>query len=137
MDINQAIDQLRAEKDRIERVIAQMEQLFPTPRRFGRITATGKRRGRTSMGAEERKQVSARLKEYWAQRREGRFRNEHGQIVMCSGCKRTALRNGESELWKRVTYFIKHTPKFVTHGLCEQCLSSYYREPPAGQQISK
>jgi len=69
MDLYKAIQELYAEKEKLERVIASLEELqraagsIPVPPRGGR------RRGRKSMGAKERQEVSERMKRYWANRR--------------------------------------------------------------------
>jgi len=69
MDLYKAIQELYAEKEKLERVIASLEELqraagsMPVPPRGGR------RRGRKSMGAKERQEVSERMKRYWANRR--------------------------------------------------------------------
>jgi hypothetical protein len=71
MDLYKAIEDLYAEKEKLERVIASLEDLQraagggipPMPK-------SGKRRGRKSMNADERLEVSARMKKYWASRRE-------------------------------------------------------------------
>jgi len=73
MDLYKAIQDLYAEKEKLERVIASLEDLQraagggipPMPK-------TGKRRGRKSMSADERQEVSARMKKYWASRRRGK-----------------------------------------------------------------
>jgi hypothetical protein len=70
MDLYKAIQDLYAEKEKLERVIASLEDLQraagggipPTP-------SSGKRRGRKSMGQDERQEVSERMKKYWARRR--------------------------------------------------------------------
>jgi hypothetical protein len=70
MDLYKAIQELYAEKEKLERVIASLEELqraagsLPVPPRGG-----GRRRGRKSMGAKERQEVSERMKRYWANRR--------------------------------------------------------------------
>jgi hypothetical protein len=63
------IRSLHAEKEKLERVIAALEELqqHSRPLPFG---SSSKRRGRKSMGAGERKEVSQRMKKYWANRRE-------------------------------------------------------------------
>jgi hypothetical protein len=69
MDLYKAIQELYAEKEKLERVIASLEEL---QRAAGSIPATprgGRRRGRKSMGAKERQEVSERMKRYWANRR--------------------------------------------------------------------
>jgi len=69
MDVTKTIRQLKIEKERVERTIAILE---------GLQTGTGvalvqvpKPRGRKSMSPEERREVSARMKRYWANRRQG------------------------------------------------------------------
>jgi len=65
MDLNKAIRDLRDELEKINEVIASLEQFqstgtLPRPRR----------RGRKSMPEEERRSVSERMKKYWAGRRQ-------------------------------------------------------------------
>jgi len=65
MDLNKAIRDLREELEKLNDVIASLEQFqstgtFPVP----------KRRGRKSMPQEERLQVSERMKRYWTGRRQ-------------------------------------------------------------------
>jgi len=78
MDLNKAIQELYAEKEKLERVIASLEEL---QRAAGAPRGTppsippgspksGKRRGRKSMSPKERREVSERMKRYWASRRE-------------------------------------------------------------------
>jgi hypothetical protein len=68
MDLSQMIAELVEEKEKLDRVIVALEELAsavanqPVPSR--------NRRGRKSMGAQERLQVSARMQKYWAQRRQ-------------------------------------------------------------------
>ena len=71
IDIYKAIRELHAEKIRLDQVIAALEELqnrgnSPTG------PAVGRRRGRKSMKADEREQVSVRMKQYWARRRSKR-----------------------------------------------------------------
>ncbi|MCS6952520.1 MAG: hypothetical protein RMK57_08840 [Bryobacterales bacterium] len=71
MDLYRTIRELYEEKKRIEEAIASLEQLLASksgatdPNR----PAQKKRRGRKSMGPEERRLVSERMKKFWAQRR--------------------------------------------------------------------
>jgi hypothetical protein len=68
MDFAHTIRDLRAELHRVEAAIAALEglsQSAPQP-------VAPRKRGRKSMGTEERKQVSERLRLYWAARREAR-----------------------------------------------------------------
>lgn len=70
MNLSEIIRVLQVEKARVEDSIAALEALDST-HASGRL-AVG-RRGRKSMGAEERKQVSERMKRYWEGRRQRRF----------------------------------------------------------------
>jgi len=67
MDLNKAIRDLSAELEKLNEVIASLEQFqstgtLPVPRH----------RGRNSMPEEERKSVSERMKKYWAARRKAK-----------------------------------------------------------------
>jgi hypothetical protein len=64
MNLDKAIRHLKLENERIELAIAQLEELV----RAGGGLAT-KRRGRKSMADQERREVSERMKRYWAKRR--------------------------------------------------------------------
>jgi len=70
MDLYKAIQDLYAEKEKLERVIASLEELqrtagaLPPP-----LAKPVKRRGRKSMSSEERQEVSERMRKYWAGRR--------------------------------------------------------------------
>jgi DNA invertase Pin-like site-specific DNA recombinase len=70
MDLTKAIRQLLTERERLDRVIASLEQLqetgLPVP-----SAAEGKRRGRKAMAEDERRDVSERMKRYWAGKRKG------------------------------------------------------------------
>jgi len=73
MDLYKAIQDLYAEKDKLERVIASLEELQRTAAATAPLLPKGaKRRGRKSMGARERAEVSERMKKYWASRRKGK-----------------------------------------------------------------
>ena len=68
MDLYKTIQELYAEKEKLEHVIASLEEL----RQIGgevSVPPRGGHRGRKSMDARERQQVSARMKQYWASRR--------------------------------------------------------------------
>lgn len=70
MDLYRTIRELYEEKKRIEQAIASLEQLLASKGTTDvNRTVTKKRRGRKSMGPEERRLVSERMKKYWAQRR--------------------------------------------------------------------
>jgi hypothetical protein len=69
MDLYKTIQDLYAEKEKLERVIASLEELQQTTGSVPLPPSVGKRRGRKSMGANERQEVSERMKRYWANRR--------------------------------------------------------------------
>jgi hypothetical protein len=64
MDLNKAIRELHQELDKLNEVIAALESF----ERTGTLPDSH-RRGRKSMGDEERRLVSERMKKYWAGRR--------------------------------------------------------------------
>jgi len=65
MDLQKAIRELYEEKERIDGVIASLEMYLRT----NGASAVKRKRGRKSMGPEERQEVSARMRNYWASRR--------------------------------------------------------------------
>jgi hypothetical protein len=65
MDLSKTIQELYAEKERIDEVIASLEQFLANDGQ-GPLR---RRRGRKSMGADERQIVSERMRSYWATRR--------------------------------------------------------------------
>ena len=67
MDLREALQQLYAEKKRIEGVIASLEALM-TASEVGLPQGLRSKRGRKSMSPEERQRVSERMKKYWASR---------------------------------------------------------------------
>jgi hypothetical protein len=69
MDIEKAIRDLYAEKERLEKVIASLEDLQKKSMTKPAASPQRTRRGRKSMGSKERLQVSERMKKYWARRR--------------------------------------------------------------------
>lgn len=62
MDLIATIQHLRADKEKLDRVIADLEAL-------AHGSQPKSPRGRKSMGPEERKEVSERMKRYWAGRK--------------------------------------------------------------------
>ena len=77
MDLYKAIQDLYAEKEKLERVIASLEELqLAAGGGIPPKTKSGKPRGRKSMSAEERQEVSARMKKYWAGRRKDKKSQE-------------------------------------------------------------
>jgi hypothetical protein len=71
MDLYKAIRDLYAEKKRLEEAIASLEELLEAKTVTGDLDLKQlkRRRGRKTMGPEERRLVSARMKKYWADRR--------------------------------------------------------------------
>jgi len=70
MDLFKAIQELYEEKQRLDEVIANLEDLSQG-RALGRpaLEKPARKRGRKSMSDEERAEVSERMKEFWAQKR--------------------------------------------------------------------
>ena len=66
MDLRKTIAELYQEKARLDKVIASLEQLSEEP---SAIVSGTHRRGRRFMSPQERKQVSERMRRYWAARR--------------------------------------------------------------------
>ena len=67
MDLSNAIEKLYAEKESLIRAISALEALQNEAKAGASIARS--RRGRKSMNPEERQEVSARMKKYWASRR--------------------------------------------------------------------
>jgi hypothetical protein len=68
VDLYKAIQDLHAEKQRLDLTIAALEAI---ERPAGMAAQPGvKRRGRKDMNEQERQQVSQRMKRYWALRRQ-------------------------------------------------------------------
>lgn len=69
MDLYKAIQDLYAEKEKLERVIASLEELQRSAGSVQVLPKGMQRRGRKSMNSAERQEVSERMKRYWAGRR--------------------------------------------------------------------
>lgn len=69
MDLYKALQDLYAEKAKLERAIASLEELQRIGAGLPGIAQPGKRRGRKSMNPQEREEVSRRMRKYWANRR--------------------------------------------------------------------
>ena len=72
MDLYKAIQDLYAEKEKLERVIASLEELQRTAGTMPVLPKPAKRRGRKSMNSSERLEVSERMRKYWASRRQSK-----------------------------------------------------------------
>jgi hypothetical protein len=69
MELTQLILELRAQKQAVERTIECLEALAPIGANpLSNSPAAPRRRGRRSMDAREREDVSKRMKKYWANR---------------------------------------------------------------------
>lgn len=66
MDLYQIIRELQEQRMRLDRAIAVLDELYLPD---DKIKPRDKKPGRRYMSAEERREVSARMREYWAQRR--------------------------------------------------------------------
>jgi hypothetical protein len=64
MDFWEALAELHKERERLSVVIRNLESLMQ-----GKEVGPISRRGRKGMSAEERSQVSERMRKYWAERR--------------------------------------------------------------------
>jgi hypothetical protein len=87
MDLYKAIQELYAEKERLERVIASLEELQRTTVQFPDLPSATKRRGRKSMSEAERKVVSQRMKEYWSSRKQEQTESFESPSAPASGSK--------------------------------------------------
>jgi hypothetical protein len=68
MNLPSILQELYADKQKLERVIRALEELQEASSSHPYLPSGG-RRGRKSMGPEERNSVSLRMKRYWANRR--------------------------------------------------------------------
>ena len=76
MDLYKAIQDLYAEKEKLERVIASLEELQRSAGVLPQLPKPVQRRGRKSMNTQERREVSERMRKYWAGRRSKGEANE-------------------------------------------------------------
>jgi hypothetical protein len=67
MDLTKTIEELLREKEKLERVIASLEELTVTG-----VVPRAEPRGRKFMSLAERQEVSARMTRYWKNRRNQR-----------------------------------------------------------------
>ena len=78
MDLYKAIQDLYAEKEKLERIIASLEELQRTAGALPVMPKPAKRRGRKSMNPSERQEVSERMRKYWAGRRQPKQQEPSG-----------------------------------------------------------
>ena len=69
MDLYKAIQDLYIEKEKLERVIVSLEELQRSAVAVPLLPKPVQRRGRKSMNSQERREVSERMRKYWAGRR--------------------------------------------------------------------
>jgi hypothetical protein len=69
LDLSRTIQELHAERNRVVELIRAVEEVQRYYAAGPTQEEKGSRRGRKSMGTAERRQVSERMKKYWAQRR--------------------------------------------------------------------
>jgi hypothetical protein len=69
MDLYKIISELYVQRGKLDRVIAALEELQRVQQSADGLATPPRRRGRKSMSAEERLQVSEGMKEYWQNRR--------------------------------------------------------------------
>ena len=79
MDLYKAIQDLYAEKEKLERVIASLEELQRTAGALPAPPKPARRRGRKSMDPAERQEVSERMRKYWASRRQPKHTEPSGK----------------------------------------------------------
>ncbi len=68
MDLSQTISDLYAQKERLDCIIAELESLARS-RSVNAISTGNPRRGRKSVGIEERQRISERMRAHWAAKR--------------------------------------------------------------------
>jgi hypothetical protein len=68
MDLNKASEELRREKEILEPAIASLEEMQVV----AAAVPEQKRRGRKSVSPEECREISARMRQYWAARLAGK-----------------------------------------------------------------
>ena len=78
MDLYKAIQDLYAEKEKLERIIASLEELQRAAGPLPVWPKPAKRRGRKSMNPSERQEVSERMRKYWASRRQPKQQEPSG-----------------------------------------------------------
>ena len=78
MDLYKAIQDLYAEKEKLERVIASLEELQRNAGALPEVPKPVRRRGRKSMNTSERQEVSERMRKYWASRRSSKQEEPSG-----------------------------------------------------------
>ena len=69
MDLDSVLRILHGEKQKLDRVIASLEQLLAIQAIGSTTAATAKKRGRKSMSEKGRGKLSARMKRFWTERK--------------------------------------------------------------------
>jgi hypothetical protein len=81
MDLDYVLRILHEEKQKLERVIASLEQLLAIQAIGSTTAVTAKERGRKSMSEEERRKVSDRMKRFGRSERKGKFAQAQTPII--------------------------------------------------------
>ena len=76
MDVTELIKELYRQKEKLVSAIAVLEQLAAERQGKAPHRERTERRGRKSMGPEERRVVSQRMRKYWADRRKQAVRED-------------------------------------------------------------
>ena len=74
MDLGKIIRKLYEERAKLDKILNSLEQLQKSPA-IQEAKALKKRRGRKSMDEKARKEVSERMKRYWAEQRKKKAEN--------------------------------------------------------------
>lgn len=70
MPIDTILNELKAERDRLDRAIAALEGIGRDPSvGYTAVPARGRKRGRPKMSAEARQRLSEAKKEWWAKKK--------------------------------------------------------------------
>jgi hypothetical protein len=80
VDLYQVIGELREEKKRLDRLIAALEAI-KNDQPKEKAASVSRRRGRKSMSENERREVSERMKRYWAARRDSANREKISAVT--------------------------------------------------------
>ncbi|MGA1995288.1 MAG: hypothetical protein ABSH45_05855 [Bryobacteraceae bacterium] len=91
MDLYRALQDLYAEKEKLERAIESLEQLQHAKGVSAAVHHQHERRGRKSMSLEEREKVSERMKRYWAARRSAKREQTQPAAKASSKDRRSGL----------------------------------------------
>ena len=72
MTLEAILDQLKSERDRLDRAIAALQGTAVDPRGRRRKAQQGRKRGRRRMSAAARKRISEFKRKWWAERKKAK-----------------------------------------------------------------